>query len=283
MRLANNTVTIETLGHEILAQTIINNTTDIDGVRLASIPVSLLKICEDYQRSTDKKHINTLASEFNRLYANCLIVSYRDGYFWIIDGQHRYKAAVIKGIKTMTCIIVTGLTLKQEAKMFKDLNVNHRKPNPYTIFAANICNGDTSDSEVARDMQIKRICDKYNIEVKKFGHGTTSKTLRCLTCVQEMVESASYDGVACFEWIVDLLNVTDWADDLDAYRSEIVSMLKTFWIDNRNIEGIEKKLIKAINSTTPKLLIVKAKHDYPDYGIRTAIGLVLRDLIQEQN
>lgn len=269
------------LSNEILAQTIMNNTTEIDGMRLASIPVGLLRICDKYQRPVDNAHVNELATPFDRIYANCLITSYRDGYFWILDGQHRYKAAILSGIKSLACIVYTGLTSHKEAKIFKDLNVKQKKPDPYKIFKANVWNGDTSDPEVSIDVAIKRICDKYNIEVKKVSKGTTGKALRCLSRARQIVGSATYDGESCFEWIIDLLNVTDWADVSNTYIREIILMLKNFWLDNRNNAELEKKLIEVINKTTPTLMITKAKHDYPKYGIEPAMSLCLRDMLNE--
>ena len=282
MKLTNNKTTENNvLSHEILAQTIINNTTEIEGMRLASIPVSLLRICDKYQRPVDNAHVNELATPFDRIYANCLITSYRDGYFWILDGQHRYKAALLSGIKSLACIIYTGLTSHKEAKIFKDLNVKQKKPDPYKIFKANVWNGDISDPEVAVDVVIKRICDKYNIEVKKVSRGTTGKALRCLSRARQIVGSTTYDGESCFEWIIDLLNVTDWADVSNVYIREIILMLKNFWLDNRGNAELEKILIATLNKTTPTTMITKAKHDYPNYGIEPAMSLCLRDMLNE--
>jgi hypothetical protein len=281
MKLVNGTVAMKEMAHEILAETIINNTTDMNGVRFACINIELIRICDEYQRPTNKAHVQELVPEFSMIYAGCLTVSYRDGWFYVIDGQHRYKAALAKGIKSLNCIIVTGLTLKQEAKMFRDLNVTSKTPTIYEIFYSNICNGDESDPDVKVDMQIKRICDDYNIEVKKFSRCSEGKKLRCLATARKIVGSTTYNGTDCFKWIIDLLNLSDWADDSSAYKDEIIATLRNFWVDNRNIDGIEKKVIKALNSTTPEKFIKKARGGkYVDYGKNVALGLYLRDLIQ---
>ena len=280
IKTTTNTNTMK-MSHEVLAQTVMNNTTDLDGIRLGSVPVMLMKVDHRYQRPVDSVHVNKISKDFNKRYLNCIIVSYRDGYFWILDGQHRYNAAVIKGITNLTCIILTDLTSQEEAKMFKDLNINHKKPDPYKLFKANVWNGDKSDPEVVIDLEIKRICDKYNIEVKKVGYKTTGKNLRCLSRARTIVGSPSYDGIACFEWIIDLLNMTDWADVSNTYIREVILMLKDFWIDNNGNAELEKKLIKVLNSTTPSEMMNTAKHDYPKHGIETAMSLCLRDMMQK--
>ena len=284
MKIRNNAQVMgTTMSHEVLAQTIMRNTTELDGIRLGSIPVQLLKVDHRYQRPVNSAHVNKISKDFNKKYLNCIIVSYRDGYFWILDGQHRYNAAVIKGVETLTCIIITDLTSQEEAKMFKDLNINHKKPDPYKLFKANVWNGDKSDPEVAVDLEIKRICDKYNIEVKKVGNGTKGKNLRCLSRVRWIVGSTSYDGATCFEWIIDLLNMTNWADVSNTYIREVILMLKNLWVDNHenaNFADLEKKLIEVLNSTTPSMMMNKARHDYPKYAIEPAMTLCLKDMIE---
>ena len=98
---------------------------------------------------------------------------------------------------------------------------------------------------------------------------------------RDIISSRSYDGLACFEWIIDLLNATDWADVSNTYIREVILMLRDFWIDNKGDAELEKKLIKAINTTTPTLMIARAKHNYPNYGIEVAMGLCLRDMLNE--
>lgn len=281
MKMKNITENSTLLNEQLVAESIMTNTTEIDGMRLASVPVALLKVCESYQRPVDKAHVNELANPFDRIYANCIITSYRDGYFWILDGQHRYNAAKLTGIKRMACIVLTGLTSQMEAKIFKDLNVKQKRPDPYKIFKANVWNGDMSDPEVAIDMEIKRICDKHNIEIKKFGRGSTGKSLRCLSRARNIVGSTSYDGVTCFEWIIDLLNVTDWADVSNTYIREVILMLRDFWLDNKGDAELEKKLIAVINTTTPTLMLTNAKAKYPKHSTEIAMGLCLRDMLQE--
>jgi hypothetical protein len=273
----NNTTEASNL---VLAQTVIGNAYSICGKKIASVPVELMELDHSYQRVLGKT-TKKLMEEWDNNKCNFLIVSFRDNKFYVIDGQHRYSVAKAKGILVLPCVIFTDLTQGDEALMFAQQQDNVNKLTPYDTFKANVACGNLSNHEVFVDAQIKRICDKHNIEIKKFGNGSKGKTLRCLSRARKIVGSTSYDGVACFEWIIDLLNLTNWADVSNTYIREIVLMLKDFWVDNRGNEELEKKLIKVINSTTPTLMINKAKHDYPNYGIEPAMGLCLRDLIQK--
>ena len=289
MNITNNT----TVDHSILAEAIMNNTTEFDGVRFASINLSLLKVCEDYQRPIDNEHIKEL-TPFIRNQAGVLTVSYRDGWFWIIDGQHRFVSAYVNKvdkegneIKRLNCVVLTGLTAKDEAKIFKKLNVTQKKPDPYKIFHANVFSGDMSDPEVVRDVTIYNICKINGIEVKKFSRRSSGKTLRCLTKVQDIIECTTYNGTECFKWIIEFINSSNWADVSTAYTREIIVMLKDFWVDNKGNSAAEKRLYDVINGKTakesisPTEVINGAKHFYcPRYSVAAAMSLYLKDLME---
>jgi hypothetical protein len=281
MRLANLVkVTNNGTNNTVLAQTVINNTYSICGKRIASVPVELMDIDYTYQRIAGTT-INKLMRDWNDEKCDFLVVSFRDNKFYIIDGQHRYTVAKAKGIVSLPCIIFTGLTQNDEALKFARQQDNVNKLSAYDTFKANIACGNANIPEVKTDMEIKRICDKYNIEVKKYGRNNVGeKVLRCLTTVRPLVNSTTYDGLKCFEWLIDTVNTTNWADCSDSYSDYIIAMLKNYYVDN--VDNLnEDKLMKVMNSITPSELIVKAKYEYSEYGVRIALGLCLRDMIQE--
>ena len=239
-----------------------------------------MELDHSYQRLLGRT-TKRLMAEWDNNKCDFLTVSFRDNKFYVIDGQHRYSVAKAKGILVLPCVIFTDLTQGDEALMFAQQQDNVNKLTPYDTFKANVACDNLNNHDVFVDTQIKRICDKYNIEIKKYGNNSKGKTLRCLSRARWIVGATGYDGVACFEWIIDLLNVTNWADVPNTYIREIIVTLKDFWIDNRGNEELEKKLVEVINSTTPSLMINKAKHDYPNYSIQPAMGLCLRDLMQQ--
>lgn len=291
---AFKTTTPEEADYTMMAEAIMGNATELDGIRFVSIPLVLFEIDYNYQRPVDNVHVEELRP-FKRHYAGALIASYRNGRFYIIDGQNRYHAAVLDGkVKTLNCLVYTGLTAKEEAKIFKDLNTKQKKPNPYSIFKSNIFSEDVSDPDVVVDMKIFEICNAHDIEVKKFSRGSTGKALRCLSRARQIVQSQSYDGIACFKWIIDFINTTKWANVSTSYTREIILMLKDFWINNHGNHEIEERLREVINGKpevpmyeytknpetgiTPEAMINGAVHFYRDYG-QAEMYLYLQDLI----
>jgi hypothetical protein len=80
------------------AQGIVDTTPELGGRRIAVIALDLCDVDYSYQR-VRTSHVNYLHDNFDINECDPLLVSYRDGKFYIIDGQHRYYAALSKGIK----------------------------------------------------------------------------------------------------------------------------------------------------------------------------------------
>ncbi len=267
----NNETTVVTANNTVLATTVINNAYSICGKRIASVPVELMELDHTYQRvlgTTTKK----LMAEWDNDKCDFLTVSYRDNRFYIIDGQHRYSVAKAKGIVALPCIIFEGLTQNQEALKFAQQQDNVNKLYPYDTFKANIACGDTSIREIAIDMNIKRVCDKYNIQVKKYGKNMgDQKVLRCLADARRYNEG--------FEWIIDVINASNWANCSQAYTNKTICSLTTYRNENKdNLALAEQKIINMMNNISPDELETKARYEYPEYKIGTALTLCIRDL-----
>ena len=277
-RIKNATTPATTESTEIvLARTVLDNAYEICGKKVASVPVGLMRLDHSYQRVL-APNFKKLMNEWNNEKCDFLMVSYRDGYFYVIDGQHRYSVAMAKGIVTLPCIIFNGLTREQEALKFGQQNDGVTRLNPYDVFKANIACGDVSIKEVYIDMEIKRICDFHKVVVKKVGNGQTNpKTLRSLTRARNIVR---LNGAECLDWILAVIEVSNWNLCKDAYAADIMVMLKNFYMENINNLPIMQDVLltSVLNSVTPTDLISMAKYSYSEYGLETALGLCLKDL-----
>lgn len=86
-----------------------------------------MKVSGQAQRELRPHRVDELLSKFDIDLLGYPVVSFRDGSFWIIDGQHRIEA--LKAWlgddwekQALTCEIRSGLTEQQEAKLFLELN-----------------------------------------------------------------------------------------------------------------------------------------------------------------
>lgn len=263
----------------MLTTTVINNTYEICGKKIASVPVELMELDYSYQRVLGKT-VEELMIEWDDEKCNFLTASYRDNKFYIIDGQHRYSAAKARGIVSLPCIIFTGLTQSDEALKFAQQQDNVNKLLPYDTFKANIVCGDTSIESVAIDMEIKRICDKHNVKVTKISKVTrTAKALRGLSRARWIVKT---NGSECFDWILTVIENSNWNLCSDAYTKEMLIMLRNFYTENKNtLEEQISSLLKLMNTTSPAELIAMAKYEYSEYQMTPALDLCLAELMKQ--
>ena len=271
----------EETANEILTRTVMNNTYSICGKKIASIPVSLLCTDLEYQRETSSKTIWSLIREWDITKCNFLHISYRDGKFYVIDGQHRMEAAKYLRVKELPCIILTGLSQADEALIFSRQNRNVKVLNVYNTFDANLCCGDMSIPEVAIDMKIKEICDKYNVKVGRVNRwNNTEKYLRSLSRARMIVGQV---GEECFEWIIRLIDNTNWSTCSLAYTKEMITMLRVFYIENKsNLSVMEQYAVSVLNKYTPMQIDGKAHKEHAEYGVSTRLNICFRELIDAE-
>ena len=103
------------------------NAQKIGGKVYAEIPVELLMIDESYQRVTtyNKDRVAKLTTQFDTNKMDTLVVSVHEEEkrYYIVDGMHRYLAAINRELKSLPCEIkhFSGTTeerQKEEAKYF---------------------------------------------------------------------------------------------------------------------------------------------------------------------
>lgn len=267
-----------TSSESILARSVMSNTYSICNKRIASVPVMLMKLDKSYQRETNNENIQNLIKDWNNDRCDFLLVSFRDDKFYIVDGQHRYTAAKYKGIEELPCIILTGLTREQEARIYSRQNENVKKLTIYDVFKANLVNGDTSIPEVKIDMEIDRICKKHGIKVtitNRYTH--KEKTLRSLSATRKIIKS---HGVECAEWIFDTVDKTNWKTCAEFTSWQIQNMLKNFWVENKeNLSYWQKAVENVMNSYTPNQIIGCARSDYANYTLGVALNICFKELV----
>ena len=260
----------------MLARTVMKNSYELWGKRIAAIPVSLLKLDESYQRILSA-NVKKLMAEWDESKCTFLLVSYRDDVFYVVDGQHRLAVAKGKGIVDLPCIILTGLTREQEALVFARQNRNVTKLNPFDTYKANIACGNKEIPEVFTDMEISRICKKYNIEVKKvYWVQNNPKTLRSLSRARQIV---SGNGSSCFEWILNTVTSSKWNMCSEAYTKHIMIMLRNYYTENvGNLDNASKVITSVMNKTTPMEIVAMANYEFSEYPQGTALDLCLKEL-----
>ena len=85
---------------------------------------------ELYQRGVQHERVAKIADDFNEYIANEPKVSYRDGKFYMFDGQHTTEGRIERNggeDLPILCKVYTGLTQEQEALLFAE-QTGHSAP-----------------------------------------------------------------------------------------------------------------------------------------------------------
>lgn len=117
---------------------------------------SELNLDDSYQRSTDngasQALIKKIATGWDWRMCLPLVVSKRDdGSLWVLDGQHRLAAALLRGdIPFLPCCVGVYGSVADEAAMFVAMNRARKPMNRLDDFHAAIASGDGEAIEIAK-------------------------------------------------------------------------------------------------------------------------------------
>ena len=78
---------------------------------------------EIYQRGVERKRVEMIAADFNEYIANEPKVSFRDGKYYVVNGQHTIEGRILRNggeDLPILCKVYTGLTMEQEALLFAE-------------------------------------------------------------------------------------------------------------------------------------------------------------------
>ncbi|NQW80605.1 MAG: hypothetical protein HQ445_05460 [Polaromonas sp.] len=103
----------------------------------------LLKINAVYQRDALTSKVCDIARDWSWVGCGAIVVTYRDGTFWVVDGQHRVLAAQSRSdIAELPCLVFELSDIPGEAKAFLDLNTGRKAVTAIVKQKAQVVAGD---------------------------------------------------------------------------------------------------------------------------------------------
>ena len=109
------------------------------------IPSDKLEVLRnEYQKPLNKKRVALIAAHFDERIANEPKVNYRDGHYYVFNGQHTYAARVLlNGGKPLLirCKVYRNLTKEQEAILFAEQTGFAAMPTPANRLRARLYAG----------------------------------------------------------------------------------------------------------------------------------------------
>lgn len=235
---------------------------------IIEVPLELLNIDLSYQRTEtfDVVRANKIARDFHKSELDPIHISYRDGKFWIVDGQHRVYGFVLLDRKYITGRMDT-MTFAEEVKAFMHQHED-KKLSPFDLYKAGLAIGDPVDTA------LKDLTEKYDVEVAVTRSHKGSSKLQSITTAKGIID---VDGIDTLEWIFQLIKDVKWEHENGAYSSQILRAMRSVYTRySKEMDQVYPTLVDYLHGLTPSTLLYAAKNAFPmRYDVSAMFALVI--------
>ena len=201
------------------------------------IYLSDLIIGQEYQRLANKSMIKRIVENYDRHLLDAIRVSFRDGKYYVLDGQHRtiaLRKLFGDNIKVW-CQVFRDLSYTEEAKLFT-MQLSSRRISAIETFKARI------ESEDPDMILLKKISEKNQFQIN------SSNTDYCLGCVNALEKLLKNNGADNLDRTYFLLRET-WNGDKNFLTAPIIKAISLIiFVYGNDLDN--KTFIKAL-STVP--------------------------------
>lgn len=206
----------------------------------------------------NRAKVNQIKREFDPNQVKPVIVSFRDGKYYIVDGQHTslalYELNNEDGATLIYCDVREGLTYKQEAQLFYDWNTNSRSPSAADKIWALVCAGD-SNAVAFKDL------------IERCGYTFGRKSVNAISPINACWKIYNgRAGIARLENILTLIHDT-WPNNTGAVNVTIVDGLNLFFKYNE-YEFDRERFIRVFAPIDYKTIVNDAKSFYKSMSDR---------------
>ena len=225
---------------------------------IEEIPMKYIKVDNNYQRIEDERRSDKIAQYFDYSRVDIKSVNYRNGYFYLIDGNHTFNAMKKVGFTSMLCKVFIGLSEAEEATLFSDQDINKARVSKVDCFFADI----VGRREYA--LVIKKVCDEMKLTIRRSKGGQKSKC-RTISSIQDLKRIEKDFGEEGLRFVFQIIFDADWDKYDDAFtRINLLIGYNAYPICKDSVEK-QRKLFYAMNACKcPKDFAQKYKT--PEYA-----------------
>ena len=226
---------------------------DIDNLRM--LPSASITSGLRYQRAICPEDVATLVREWDDKLFQPLIVSFRDGRFNLIDGQHRLTALheMNHGNSVMVlCRILTNLTYEQEAELCAKFD-RTRKP-------LSLAESINARMEADSDPQIKEILRLMRQYGFSWTVGQKKATPYCISVSGTVIRTYEFLGTSLFDRMLRLLYKT-WLGDPASLSASLISGLALF-LKTYETEISDTRFVTRLSKYSPQEIERCSKNDF---------------------
>lgn len=234
--------------------------------KFAMVPVDKMRVDKMYQRVLHSR-VKKMADHWDYNKCDVLIVSFRSGYFYIVDGQHRFEAARKNGVQFLACQILVDMSQIDEARRFLAQNTEACSLTPYDTWNANLLIGDFVDCT------IDKICKEFGVHVIPTKGIKAPAVLGSLVCARRIVKQHGADGL---RWILSVLDAAKWNEVPNGHGKVILFALNTFYSAHKdNIYTYTDRVKCVLHRNDQRKFQSKAVAMFPENELGVAVSRYL--------
>jgi hypothetical protein len=213
------------------------------------IPVNLI-FADRYQRRYEEiyKRAKEMAQNYKENEIGAIKVSFRDGKYYVFDGQHRLLATKMVGLFYIMCEIFTGLTYEQEAEAFYRFGTNSKPITACQNINARL------ESKEEKVLKINDIANIHGYTIATSHNVKSLNRIRSVSCIESIVDKY---GLHTLDKVL-LITSRCWYNTIEGVSSDILNGLAYFIKNNKFDELI---FIKQLSKVDVKIIVREAKSD----------------------
>ena len=242
---------------------------------LRFLPTDRLTSGQPYQRPVEEKDVDDLIRKWDDHLLKPLIVSFRDGHFYVVDGQHRIAALrkMNNGAEVIVpCQVHNDLTYEKEAELYAKLDrVNKR------MTLSQSTNALIESGQNAEVLEIKRLVEKNGFH---WALTTPTGKEHEISAARALINAYRLLGGANFDRMLRLLEST-WHGAPNSLRAAMLSGMALF-LKTYDTELDNAAFIKRLSAVDPEEIIRRGKLDFSTSSVALRYARVLLEKYNSQ-
>ena len=201
-----------------------------------------LEIPDAYQRKLNTERVAKIVAGFNERIANEPKVSFRDGHYYVFDGQHTIVARrhmIGNNDLPILCKVYYGMTEADEALLFAMQTGYSAALTPSAKLRANLRGEDKASGE------FYEATEEAGLHVGFERGGGTGRIL----CINTAFAEFKRVGAEVYKEALTLL-LEAWGGDPDSLRAEVIQGIVHF-VELYHGEFSEERLLRALRNIHP--------------------------------
>jgi len=217
--------------------------------KIMTLNSAIICVDESYQRKIRPAEIKSILKTFNPNVVNMPKVSFRDGAYWVFDGQHTIAALVARnGGKPVQveCIVFERMRQWDEKELFKLQVGTSSRPTATDDFRADL------NFNEPYAVQINNSLDRLGLKISLNGATGDCK----VACVSTVIKCYHRLPLGKFVDVFEIIKAA-WGGRMESLDNRIISGMTKFvkTYDNFN----KKQLSERLHREDPIQLVSKSK------------------------